>query len=44
VRIIGFRCGGWSDEDLRGAVAVYAGPSDLLRRYDDSLLARGARR
>ncbi|CAN5716658.1 HAD family hydrolase [soil metagenome] len=39
VRIIGLRCGGWSDEELRGAAEVYADPADLLRRYDQSLLA-----
>jgi HAD superfamily hydrolase (TIGR01509 family) len=35
---IGFRCGGWSDDDLAGAIAVYDGPADLLRRLPDSLL------
>ena len=38
VAVIGFRCGGWSDEDLRGAVAVYDGPADLLERFDESAL------
>ena len=32
VRVIGFRCGGWTDEDLKGAIAVYGGPGDLLTR------------
>ena len=40
VRCIVFRCGGWwSDEELRGAVAIYDDPADLLERWDESLLA-----
>ena len=35
VRVVGFRCGGWSDEDLRGAAAVYDGPWDLVLRLDE---------
>jgi phosphoglycolate phosphatase-like HAD superfamily hydrolase len=42
VAAIGFRCGGWRDEDLRGAIAIYDGPWDLLARLDDSPLARRA--
>jgi HAD superfamily hydrolase (TIGR01509 family) len=38
---IAFRSGGWADRDLRGAVAIYDGPWDLLARLDDSPL-RGA--
>jgi hypothetical protein len=38
VGFIGFRCGGWGDEDLAGAVAIYDGPADLLARYDSSPL------
>lgn len=30
VRVIGFRCGGWKDEDLDGAIAIYDGPAELL--------------
>jgi HAD superfamily hydrolase (TIGR01509 family) len=30
VDTIALRCGGWGDEDLRGAVAIYDGPWDLL--------------
>jgi HAD superfamily hydrolase (TIGR01509 family) len=37
---IAFRCGGWSDRDLAGAVAIYDGPADLLAHYDSSPLAR----
>jgi HAD superfamily hydrolase (TIGR01509 family) len=38
VSCIAFRCGGWSDADLTGAVAVYDGPLDLLERLDASPL------
>ncbi len=41
VRIIGVRTGGWGDEDLRGALAVYEDPADLLEHYDESPLGRG---
>ncbi len=33
IGIIGLRCGGWSDADLKGALAVYADPQDLLDCY-----------
>lgn len=41
LQTIGLRCGGWSEENLRGAgcVAVFADPADLLARYDVSPLA-----
>jgi HAD superfamily hydrolase (TIGR01509 family) len=38
VAVIGFRCGGWSERDLEGALAVYDGPADLLARIDASSL------
>jgi len=38
VRIIGFRCGGWTDEELKGAVEIYDGPAHLLERYPSSLI------
>jgi HAD superfamily hydrolase (TIGR01509 family) len=38
VRIIGVRCGGWDDRGLRGAVAVYDDPEDLLAHYGESVL------
>jgi HAD superfamily hydrolase (TIGR01509 family) len=41
VRIIAVRCGGWDDPDLRGAVAVYDHPADLLAHFDESPLGRG---
>jgi HAD superfamily hydrolase (TIGR01509 family) len=40
VRCVAVRCGGWGDGDLAGAVAIYDGPDDLLRRYDESPFAR----
>jgi HAD superfamily hydrolase (TIGR01509 family) len=42
VRIIGVRTGGWGEDDLRGAVAVYDHPADLLARYDESPLGSRA--
>lgn len=41
VETIAFRCGGWSDHDLQGAIAIYDGPADLLAHYQASPLARG---
>jgi HAD superfamily hydrolase (TIGR01509 family) len=38
VRTIALRCGGWNEEDLTGAVAVYADPADLLAKFDISPL------
>jgi HAD superfamily hydrolase (TIGR01509 family) len=40
VQLIGFRSGGWGDADLKGAIAIYDGPWDLLERIDDSPLRR----
>jgi HAD superfamily hydrolase (TIGR01509 family) len=40
VAVIAFRCGGWDDIDLRGAIAIYDGPWDLLATLDASPLAR----
>jgi hypothetical protein len=34
-------CGGWSDDDLAGALAIYDGPADFLAHYDESPLAKG---
>lgn len=39
VAFIGFRCGGWSDGDLRGARAIYDDPADMLAHLDQSPLA-----
>lgn len=40
VAVIALRCGGWRDEDLRGALAIYDDPADLLAHYDESPLAQ----
>jgi phosphoglycolate phosphatase-like HAD superfamily hydrolase len=40
VRTIAFRCGGWNDATLEGAVAIYDGPWDLLAQLDESPIAR----
>lgn len=39
VKVIALRSGGWSDEQLTGAEAVYADAAELLARYDSSPLA-----
>ncbi len=41
VRIVAVRSGGWGDQDLQGAIAVYDGPLDLLEQYDESPFGRG---
>ena len=38
VGTIALRCGGWSDPELRGALAIYDDPADLLDHYDTSPL------
>jgi HAD superfamily hydrolase (TIGR01509 family) len=40
VRVIAVRSGGFTDQQLADAMAVYDDPADLLERYDDSPLAR----
>ncbi len=40
VGVIAFRCGGFPEETLRGAMALYDDPADLLARWDESPLAR----
>ena len=40
VRIVAVRTGGWDDESLAGAVAVYENAAELLARYDESPLGR----
>jgi HAD superfamily hydrolase (TIGR01509 family) len=38
---VGVRCGGFPEQDLRkaGCIAIYDGPEELLRRYEDTPLA-----
>ena len=38
IRVIAFRCGGFKDEDLKGALEIYDGAADLLAGYDESPL------
>jgi HAD superfamily hydrolase (TIGR01509 family) len=40
IPIIAVRCGGWEAEELRGAVAVYADPAELLAHYSSSPLRK----
>ncbi|MFL5327416.1 MAG: HAD family hydrolase [Gemmataceae bacterium] len=39
VGTIALRCGGWPDDCLRGAKAIYDNPADLLRQIERSPLA-----
>lgn len=36
VGVVAVRCGGWGDADLKGAVAIYNGPADLLAHFEES--------
>lgn len=40
VAVIAMRCGGFSDDQLAGAIAIYNDPADLLQHYDESPLAQ----
>ncbi|HEX5580949.1 MAG TPA: HAD family hydrolase [Gemmatimonadaceae bacterium] len=40
VRVVALRSGGWDDEALEGAIAIYDDAADLLARYDESPFAR----
>ena len=33
---IAFRCGGWEDASLRGAIAIYDDPGELLEHLNES--------
>ena len=43
IRIVGVECGGWSSDALKGAIAVYRDPAELLVRYDESVFGRASR-
>ena len=43
VAIVALTCGGWSAEELKGAVAVYRDPAELLREYERSPFAARTR-
>ena len=40
VPIVAVRCGGWSDRELAGALAIFDDPADILRNFDRSHFAR----
>lgn len=40
VQTIALRCGGWNDNDLKGAIAIYNSPADLLENYQTSPLGQ----
>ncbi|MEA5451853.1 HAD family hydrolase [Leptolyngbya sp. CCNP1308] len=40
VKVIAVRSGGFSDEELAGAIAIYDDPADLLHHYDRSPLGK----
>lgn len=39
VPVVALRCGGWSERDLEGAIAIYDDPADLSSKLDASPLA-----
>jgi HAD superfamily hydrolase (TIGR01509 family) len=41
VGTVALRCGGWNDDDLAGAIAIYDDPADLLAHYADSPVTTG---
>jgi HAD superfamily hydrolase (TIGR01509 family) len=41
VGVIALRCGGFPDEQLSGAIAIYDDPADLVAQFDRSPLASG---
>ena len=43
VGTVAFRSGGWKDDGLQGAIAVYDGPWDLLEKFDTSPFAKAKR-
>jgi HAD superfamily hydrolase (TIGR01509 family) len=42
VGMVALRCGGFSDEELKGALAIYDDPADLLEHYEESPFAAKA--
>ncbi|HEX6751653.1 MAG TPA: HAD family hydrolase [Longimicrobium sp.] len=44
VRCVALRCGGWDDDALKDAVAIYDDPADLLAHYEESPFGGGAAR
>ncbi len=44
VATVALRCGGWRDQDLKGALAIFDNPADLLAHYEDSPFAKRSTR
>lgn len=40
VKVIAFRCGGFSDKALKGAISIYDDPSDLLSKIENSPICK----
>jgi HAD superfamily hydrolase (TIGR01549 family) len=40
VGVVALRCGGWDDEGLAGALAIYDAPAQVLDLYDQTIFAR----
>jgi phosphoglycolate phosphatase-like HAD superfamily hydrolase len=36
IRCVAVRCGGWSDQSLRGAAAIYDDPADILSHFNQA--------
>ena len=43
VRVVAVRCGGWGDEQLKGAAEIHDDPAAVLSRYEETLIGRGVR-
>lgn len=41
VQVVAVRCGGWTDANLTGAIAIYDDVADLVRHYAESPLNHG---
>jgi len=44
VEVVALRCGGWSDDALTGAIAIYDDPADLLAHWEESPFVSAPRR
>ena len=43
IRTIAFRCGGWDDDNLIGALAIHDNPEELLSHFETSVLSQSHR-
>jgi HAD superfamily hydrolase (TIGR01509 family) len=39
-RVVALRCGGWDDESLKGAYAIYDAPAHLLELYEETAFCK----